>query len=204
MAITTFSTLKSAAADWLDRDDIGDAIETMIGLAEARIYRELRIRAMESALSVSISSGVAAVPADYQELRFAYLDTTPVQHLQISDPEWLYAIYPTRSASGAPQYISREGLNFIFGPYPDSGYTLKGIYYASLTAMSVSNETNWFTANAPDLLLYGTLAHSALYLGQDARLDSWEAAYQEAKNRVVAQDKQERYPRGMSLSVRTA
>lgn len=204
MAITTYSTLKSAAADWLDRDDINDAIETMIGLAEARIYRELRIKAMETALSVSISSGVAAVPSDYQELRFAYLDTTPVQHLQIADPEWLYAAYPTRSADSTPQYIAREGSNFIFGPFPTSGRTLKGIYYASLTALSTSNETNWFTTNAPDLLLYGALAHSALYLGQDARLTAWEAAYQTLKERVVAQDKQERAPRGMSLSVRTA
>jgi len=47
MAINTFSTLKSAVADWLDRDDIGNAIDNMIGLMESRLYSQLRVRGKE-------------------------------------------------------------------------------------------------------------------------------------------------------------
>lgn len=201
MAITSFSTLKSSIADWLDQDDIGDAIDTMIDLAEARIYRELRIKPMETALSVTISSGVAAVPSDYLELRYAYVDTNPVTPLQVKSPQFIHLDYPQRSSDAVPIYIARDGSNFIFGPYPDSNYTIKGSYYAKLDALSTSNETNWFITNAPDLLLYGALVHSAAYLEDDNRLTMWEAAYQQVKDRVIEQDKQERYPRGMAPTV---
>jgi hypothetical protein len=199
MAINSFTTLKSAVADWLDRDDMGDAIETMIGLAEARIYRELRIRPMETSLSVTIASGVAAVPSDYLELRHAYVDQAKAVKLEPRSLEWIVTNYPTRSASSIPKYIARDGDDFHFGPYPDSTYTIKGVYYAKLTALGTANETNWFTSNAPDLLLYGTLVHTAPYIGHDARLPLWEAAYGEVKTRIIEQNDADRYPAGMAI-----
>ena len=157
MAITNYSTLKAAVADWLDRDDLTSQIDTFLDLTEAVLARELRIKPMETALSSAISGGVLAVPSDYLELRFAYVDGSPVRWLELKDPGWIYLNYPTRSSTSKPYYIGREGDNFIFGPYPDDGYTIKGSYYAKLAALSASNETNWFTANAPDLLLFGCL-----------------------------------------------
>jgi len=200
MVINSFTTLKSAVADWLDRDDMGDAIETMIGLAEARIYRELRIRPMETSLSVAISSGVAAVPSDYLELRYANVSGSPVQRLEPKSPEWITTNYPLRSSNSKPRFIARDVDSFIFGPYPDSTYTILGSYYAKLTALSTDNETNWFTSNAPDLLLYGTLVHSAPYVQNDGRLSMWEGAYQQVKQRVIEQNDAERYPAGMTLA----
>lgn len=197
--ISTFTTLKNAVADWLDRDDMGDAIETMIGLAEARIYRDLRIQPMETALSVTIASGVAAVPSDYLELKYAYVDGAEAVSLEPRSPEWIVANYTTRSSDSKPVFIARDGSNFIFGPYPDSTYTIKGTYYAKLTALSASNETNWFTTNAPELLLYGTLLHSAPYVGDDQRAPLWSAGYEEAKGRVIEQDDAQRFPRRMSI-----
>ena len=198
-SINSFTTLKNAVANWLDRDDMGDAIDIMICLAEADIYRQLRIRPMETALSETIASGVVAVPSGYQELRYAYVDTNPVTSLEVQSPDWIHGNYPTRSADGVPVYIARDGDNFIFGPYPDSTYTIKGAYYASLMALSTSNETNWFTSNAPDLLLYGTLLHSAPYVGDDPRAALWSQAYETVKQRVERQDQHERWPRGMVM-----
>ena len=199
MAINSFSTLKTAVSDWVDRSDIAAAVETMIGLAEARIYRELRIQPMETALSSTIASGVIAVPSSYLELRYAYVDQAKAISLEVKTPDWIIGNYPTRSSESIPKFIARDGSNFIFGPYPDSTYTIKGSYYATLTALSTSNETNWFTTNAPDLLLYGTLVHSAPYIGHDERLSLWEGAYQQAKSLVREQDDAERFPRGMPM-----
>lgn len=203
--VTTFSTVKTAVADWLDRDDIDDAIDQFIQFAERRIYRggrhiltneriaPVRIRAMETALSVTIANGVAAVPADYLELRYVYVDTSAVVTLQQKPPAWIVERYPIRSSDGIPHFIARDGENFMFGPYPDSGYTIKGSYYQELTTLSTSNETNWFTTNAPDLLVYGALCESAGYVGNDERLALWEGRYEAAREAVQEQDEQERY-----------
>ena len=48
MAISNYTELKTAVANWLDRDDLTDRIPEFIALAESRFNRLLRIRAMES------------------------------------------------------------------------------------------------------------------------------------------------------------
>lgn len=199
MAITSYSTLKTAIADWLDRDDLSAEIDTFIDFTEAVFARELRIKAMETALSATMSSGVVTVPSDYLELKFAYLNTSPTTWLQIADPGMVYAQYPTRSSSGKPRLIARDAGNFIFGPFPDSDYVLQGTYYAKLTALSSSNETNWFTDNAPDLLLYGALVAATPYIGDDERAVIWKAQYEEALREVARQDDKERWPQRMPL-----
>lgn len=204
MALTQWSEFKDAIDDWLARSDLdsGGFAADFITLGETRIYRDLRVRQMETALSVSISSGVAAVPDTYRELRFAYIDGDPVQWLDIAPLQKLYAEYPTRSSDGKPCLISREGSNFVFGPYPDSGYTVKGIYYSRLTALSGSNTTNWLTDDHPDLLLFAALAEAADFLGDDAAVSKWEGKYERKKMEVEAEDRQERFPRGMALAAR--
>ena len=48
MAINTYSTLQTAVANWLDRDDLADRVPEFISLAEATFNRVLRIRSMET------------------------------------------------------------------------------------------------------------------------------------------------------------
>lgn len=201
MAITTYAELKTAAANWLHRDDLTTYIPDFIAICEATLYREIRIRAMEVALSSAISSGVVAVPSDYIDLKSAYVDGSPSKVLERTSPEVVYAKYPTRSAEGKPSVIAREGTNFIFGPYPDSAYTIKGIYYKRLAALSDANTTNWVLTNAPDVLLYGSLLASAPFLKNDSRIGVWASLYSSSKNRLQEEDTAEQHS-GSSLRSR--
>ena len=69
MSIANYSDLKTAVANWLNRSDLTSYVSDIVMLGEAKIYRELRIRAMETALSDTIASGVIAVPSDYIEMK---------------------------------------------------------------------------------------------------------------------------------------
>ena len=68
--ITNYSTLKTAVADFMARDDLTTFIPNFIENAERKLYRTLNLRNEETALSVSISSGVATVPSDFKMLKF--------------------------------------------------------------------------------------------------------------------------------------
>ena len=57
MAISTYSELQTAVANWLDRDDLTARIPEFIVLAEARYNRELRIRGMETIVDISTVAG---------------------------------------------------------------------------------------------------------------------------------------------------
>lgn len=193
LTITTYAELKTATASYLNRSDLTDQIPLFIRLAEIRIYRDLRIRPMEATLSTAISSGVIALPTGYVEMKNARIDGSPSSPLIRKDAEFIYHRYPTRSSDGKPIYFAREAENLIFGPYPDSAYTVKGTYYKKLPALSASNTTNWFITDAPDLLLFGALLQAMPYLDNDARLETWGKMYAAAKDRVQREDDNEEF-----------
>lgn len=201
MAITSYATLQTAVANWLASDDLTTYIPDFITLAEARIYRELKIRQMEVALSSAIASGVIAVPSGYSEMKFAYVNGTPIKPLERVSLETLYGQYPTRSADGKPSVFAREGTNFIFGPYPDSTYTIKGTYYSKLAVLSDANTTNWLITDAPDLILFASLVEAKAFIHDDPRIGLWEARYTNAKDMLEKQDKDEDFS-GSTLSPR--
>lgn len=188
MAITNWHTLKSTVEDYLDRSDIGDQVEAAITFAENRIYRDVRVADMETALSATTSSGVISVPSGYIEMKFMYIDTAPVQALQRKDLSFIYENFPTRSADAKPTFFAREGTNFIFGPFPDSDYAIKGIFYKKLTALSNSNNFNFIIGDFPEAILFGTLVECEPFLQNDERLVVWESKYQEAIKQIQAQD----------------
>lgn len=191
MSIASYSDLKTSIANFLHRSDLTSMIPEFIADGEARIYNDLRIRCMETAFSSAISSGTVAIPSGFLEWKFLYVDGSSAQKLERKDSEWIYTNYPTRAASGKPVFFAREGETVIFGPYPDSAYTIKGSYYKRLAALSDSNTTNWFITDAPELLRFAALCEAVPYLRDDARAQLWEAKYQAVRNRLQATDKRE-------------
>lgn len=187
--ITDYASLKTSIAAFLHRSDLTTMIPEFIADAEARIYNDLRIRAMEASFSATTSGGTVALPSGFLEWIYLYADTSPLSKLQRKDMEWIVTNYP--SATGTPKFFARDGDSLKFGPTPDADTPLIGRYYKRLTALSDSNTTNWFITNAPDLLRYGALCEAAPYMQDDERIAVLEGKYQTAKNRVARTDRRE-------------
>lgn len=182
MAISNFSDLKSAIANWLARSDLSTFLEDLILLGENRLQRDLRIRQTEEDISITMSSGVATVPSDFAELKWMSIDGSPTYPLEAKDSQWITRQYPLRSSSGIPTFVAVDGTNFIFGQFPDADYDLIGKYWKNPTLLSDSNTTNeWITA-APDALLMACLAESAPFLKDDDRVQMWESKYMQIKD----------------------
>lgn len=193
--ITSYATLQTELAAILHRSDLTTQIPGFIQLGELRIYRELRVRQMEATFSTAIASGVIAIPTGYIELKNAYVNGSPMRSLEKKDVEWIYYNYPTRSADGTPRYIAREASNFIFGPYPDSAYTIKGTYYKKGTALSQdgSADQSWLITDVPDLTYFAALCEAAPWLKDDARIPIWEQKYALLKKAIQSQDSNEEF-----------
>lgn len=187
MALTNYTTIKAVIQDYLDRSDLASQLTDFMTLAENRIYRDLRVSAMETALSATISSGTIAAPTGYLEMKYAYINTSPTSPLQRKDLSYIYTNYPTRSADGKPVYYAREGANFIFGPFPNSNYAVAGIFYKKLTALSGTN-TNFITADIPEALIFGALVEAEPFLQNDERISVWETRYQQTIKSAQDQD----------------
>jgi hypothetical protein len=133
---------------------------------------------MESALSVTLSNNVAAVPSDYLGLRIAYFSgSDPLERVTL---EQLYKRYPRGAgSSGSPRFIARNRTNFEFGPEGASG-TLLGTYYAKpvvLRSFASDAAAHFLIVNFPQLCLYGTLLQATPYIRKDERVMLWKSAY---------------------------
>lgn len=197
MPLATYTDLKASIADWLNRDDLTGAIPTFISLAEAKINRELRIAAMESTVTGSlVISGSLAFPTDCVELRRVIVNGHSLEQLT---PDQLRDKYDS-SQTGEPVNYAVIGTTIHFGPLPDSTYAYDLVIYSKLPALSTSNETNWFTANAPDLLLYGSLVEASPYVQEDARVPMWQAMFARVMEDVKTQDQRMRN-KSITLSI---
>lgn len=182
MAINSYATLQTSVANFLHRADLTSIIPDLITLAEKRINREVRTADMETAHNAAISSGVLAVPSDFLAWKSVYVDASPVRILRVKPLDWLWEKYPTRSSDAEPRFIARNGSNFEFGPYPDTGYTIKGTYYKRLT--SVSTSWNALATANPDLYLMATLCEATPYIKNDSRIIIWESKYTSIKEAI--------------------
>jgi len=190
MAINTYSTIKDALANWLARSDLTSYLDDFIDLAEERLGRDIRLRATEATMNVTLASGVAAIPSDYVQMKHVFIAGDPTQPLEVKESTWIFDQYPTRSAGSKPRFVAEDGSNFIFGPYPDaSTYVLGGQYWKKPAALTTAAQTNEYTDNCPDVLLWACLCESAPFLKDDQRTLLWEEKYERSKDRVMRAEK---------------
>ena len=194
MAINTYSTLQTAVANWLDRNDLTDRIPEFVALAEATFNRVLRLRAMETTVADATPSGSKedALPTGYLQMREIHLATTPVVSLSYITPEIMYRIR-AGSTSGKPNSYTIVGDNILFGPTPDGAYDYSMTYYKAFDALSDAAPTNWLITNAPDLYLYGALLQAEPFLMNDERVALWERGVRQVINDLQQQDDKDRH-----------
>lgn len=181
MALTTYSELKDSIADFLNRDDLTSVIPDFITLAEAQMNREVRHWRMEKRATANLDTQYTALPNDFlQPIRFV-LQTDPVITLEQTDSRAIANLRASNNdQSGKPTDYSILDSSIEVFPTPDATYTLELLYYEKIDALNLGNTSNWLLTNYPDAYLYGSLMHSAPYLQEDNRIQTWAALYQKA------------------------
>jgi hypothetical protein len=171
--------------NYLARSDLAADVPGFIQNWEERFFRQPKNFGawMDADLSSTIASSVIAVPSGFLAFRNVYVDGSPASRLDKVSPEQLYGRYPRGGDTSRPVWIARVGSEFVFGPAPDSAYTIKGKYRAKPTALrSYASDAaaHWLIVNAPDLVLYGSLAEAEAFVKNDSRIATWKALYADA------------------------
>jgi hypothetical protein len=204
MAITTFDELKTAAANWLGRDDLTDRIPEFIALAEGRMNRTIFARAQEVRATATLVADDAytALPTDLRTIRAVQLNTTPTTVLRFMPPSQLERTYPS-TASGKPLAYAVIGGEIKWAPTPDSGYTAEILYTQGIPALSDSQTNNTYLLRSPDAYLYGTLVEAHRYLMDPAQANNFDQLFGRAMSEMKAEDDEARWG-GSPLLMKTA
>jgi len=207
MAISNYTELKTAVANWLDRDDLTDRIPEFIALAEARFNRVLRLRSMEVKYTADTVAGQRnlALPASYIQMRNFQVNTSPLTTLSYVTPE-IYDRVWGGSTSGTPKFYTILANEVSFGPIPATIMEVEMLFYkkfdnlASATTSGYPDSINWLLTNAPDIYLYGTMLEAEPFIMNDERVPLWAQALQQGVSDLQEQDNKDRHS-GSALRV---
>lgn len=200
MALATFSDLQTAIANWTHRSDLTSITSDLITLAEARINGDLDARFQDSTATLSTVAGTetVALPTDVINIRSVFVDTAQQVTLKYVTPDQFRTLYPY-DTSGVPNVYTVIGSSLYLAPVPDGVYSLPITYKARVPAISVGSPTNWLLTTYPNVYLYAALLECAPYIKDDARLQTWKAAYDLAIESVNSQD----WYSGSTMTIRT-
>jgi hypothetical protein len=205
MAISSYTELTTAAANWLARDDLTTRIPEFIALAEAKFNRVLLHPLMERRSTASVDTAsdepeFVSLPSDFQSMRRVRLSGITgkprldfMSQTQIEDYR-----YSIDNVSGQPSFYSIMGSELELAATPNEDYALEMVYRASLSALSITNTTNWLLDLAPDAYLYGTLLEAMPYIGNDERVSLWATGLQTVLDQINTHGNRQSFDAGPS------
>lgn len=157
-SITSYSELVTEIRDMMDDADYNqEAIDRALRKAEALFNRELRTPDMETRAVFTVSGDLTALPADFLEMRFIFVEGMPDQPLASMSPSGLLATYYGRS--GCPMAYTLEGGNLRVGPVGTAAVEM--VYYQRILGLTDAQVSNWLLRKHPDLYVAGVLYHLA-------------------------------------------
>jgi hypothetical protein len=183
MALGTYAQLQASIADWLHKDNLTTVIPDFIALAETQLNADINSRGQETrtSLTANTTTNLVALPTDMLEMRrLTITSTTPYRVLEYKSPEQLYADTVYITTTSEPSAFTVIGSNIELNCIPDAAYTLEIVYRQKLTALSVSNTTNWLLTGYPNTYLFGSLLQSAPWIQDDDRIAVWQKMYGDA------------------------
>ena len=197
MAISTYSELQTAVADWLNRADLTAVIPDFIRLAEAQFNRQLRTHDMIKRATATVEEDYFSVPTDWLEtvtLVNLGTKTIPMDYVDYERLNELKGL----NLTGDSRYYNMVDGKFLI--YPAASATapvnLELVYVGKIPSLSDGNTTNWLLTKSPDLYLYGALMQAEPYLKNDDRVGLWNAAMQRAMEDMRMEGERAKRPSG--------
>lgn len=158
-AIATYNDLVDHVRDMSDDDQYPrTAIDEALRKAEAHMNRVLRVPDMERLVPLSLVDGLMTLPIDFLEMRairFAGDSLVDLKQMTPTGLQWTY-----RGGAGAAHAYAIEGRQLRLAPKPTVA-NVEMLYFAALTPLTDSFQSNWMLDRHPDCYIAGTMYHLA-------------------------------------------
>lgn len=202
MNFASYSDFREKVRVLIEGDEIGETFSTttldlIIGLAEQRVYRDLRASTMyTTATLTTVASNALALPTSLLALDRVSIGGDQVEVTDLWRVEEL--INGGASASN-PTYCAQKGDTLIFFPEVADSTSIVLSYYAR--PADVSAGINTTVTRYPEVFLYASVAESAPFLGEDNRVGLWEQKYANALAQATKDERWRTYD-GSPIRVR--
>ncbi len=177
MAISTYSELKPAISDWMDRSDISGNAADFVTLAEARLNRILEGSEADATLTGTVDSRRISISA-----------------LSVREPVALFIVnasgderelvqkadgnFPYSATSGEPTFWAVDGTGIDFDCPLNAAYTFRFRYGGKL-ALSDAAPTSTFLTENPDIYLAASILWGSMFVNDMGKATAYRTAWDE-------------------------
>lgn len=185
-ATMTYSQLVEDVKQYAERFDAPfiAQIPRFIALAENRIASEVRglgyVRYVTG--SFTPNESVMAKPARWRETcSLFYLREGKTVFLKQRGYSYVRAYWPDKTLTGSPNYYcDYDYEHLLIAPTPDEAYSFELAFFERPLPLSESNQTNWTTQYAPQLLIYAALIEAQPFLKRPERIAEFQGLFDRA------------------------
>lgn len=193
--VLTFSSLQEDLRRYLERGFtaesdpiVYDQLPRLINMAERRIAHELKLQGFIRFVTTPLQPNVAVYqkPDRWRDTVSMTLNGRPIFTRSY---EYLRSYWPDEAETGTPEfYADYDYAHWLLAPTPNAASTLEVSYYELPRPLDETNQSNWLTTYAPNLLLYGALLEATPFLKNDERVGTWQAMYDRAAQALSGED----------------
>jgi len=191
--VMTYDSLTSTVLQYLERKDqaVVDAIPTFITLCEFEVAQEIKTLGQLTVANATVTPNnpVLAKPARWRKtVSMSINNGSNMQPVFLRKFEYLKNYWPDPTQTDTPMYYADTDYeHWYLAPTPDQAYEFEVLYYERIAPLSSTNQTNWLTQYAPNVMLYGTLLQAMPFLKNDARA-IFQQKYTEAITALKSED----------------
>ena len=185
----TYTSLKTAIQDYAESTETSFTthLDDFIKSGEERILKAVQLDDFIKNVTGTATSGSAYLgsPSDFlSPFSLAVIDSdSNYNYLKLKHSSFIRDYTPASATTGEPKYYAEfDEDTFILAPTPNTNYTFELHYFyrpSSLTSAGDSG-TTWLSTNAPNAMLYGSLAEAMIYLKNYESSPIYEQRFQEA------------------------
>jgi hypothetical protein len=203
MAISNYTELQTAVGNWLNRSDLTARIPEFIELAEAEIRRTIRTKhTTEIEVTTVVGDGDYTLPSDIQGIKDVYIKS-PAASAGSLDSIGAGLLYNNRREFRAdnqrPRLYALQDTTLLVSPLPDDIYTI-GLEVERAFVELATTPTNYVLDDYPDVYLYGALVHSAPYLHEDERVQTWDSRFSRAIEQLKQDEIRNEHPQRLNMA----
>lgn len=191
-AAMTYDSLVEDIKNYCERRDAPfiTQIPRFIMMAENRIASESKPFGFIRTVSGSLTDSVMVKPSRWRKTKnFSITVSGERTFLYERKYEYLRSYWPDPSVTGQPVYYADYDYeHFLLAPSPSQAFTFELQYYERPVPLDSTQQTNWTTQYAPQLLLYAALMEAMPFLKTSERIPEFQALYDRALAAIKEED----------------
>ena len=196
-AVMTYDSLVTDIQAYMERNDpdFVKQIPRIIMMTEQSIIAAIKTLWETSVVNTTIGQNVYTLQKPARWRKTLAFKVTPSQSNIPGSPvlvrdQTFVSQYVNEADNGQPLYYADwDYNNWILAPAADQVYDLEIVYQQRVQPLDSQNQVNLVTREVPQLLLYGCLVQSCLYVKSFDKLQMWQPLYEKELATLTTEDR---------------